>query len=238
MTARRPYPRSLLCALAVAVGSPSIAVATEPPQAGSLSSPSSSSSSSRAATEVGGRRRLAELNPEQRSMLRDRIKQKIQTYLTVELSSRAGLDDKKSLQLGALVKTHLEKRADARKSRHEAFLALRTLVDQKAGDAALKAQMKAALATHDKEQAMDELINELGTFLTPTEQAKVLLAFPEVMKDAKRLIRQARGGDDGDDGGPRRRGGRGKRGGLGGPGADRAGVGERDDDHDADDDEP
>jgi hypothetical protein len=98
--------------------------------------------------------------------------------------------------------------------------------------------MKAALATHDKEQAMDELINELGTFLTPTEQAKVLLAFPEVMKDAKRLIRQARGGDDGDDGGPRRRGGRGKRGGLGGPGADRAGVGERDDDHDADDDEP
>jgi len=170
-----------------------------------------------------GKGRLAQMNPEERAALRERVKQKIQTYLTVELSSSAGLDEKKSLQLGAAIKGHLEKREAARKTRHDAFVKLKELVDQKANDAALKAQMKTVLDSHGREQAMDDIAVELGKFLTPTEQAKVMVAFPEVMKDAMRLIREARGG-------------RGGRGGGKGPGAGGPGMGGPGMPPDADDD--
>jgi hypothetical protein len=92
---------------------------------------------------------------------------------------------------------------------------LKELVDQKANDAALKAQMKTVLDSHGREQAMDDLAVELGKFLTPTEQAKVMVAFPEVMKDAMRLIREARGGRGGR--GPGKGGGPGMGGGPGTP---------------------
>ena len=193
-------------------------------------SPSSSPSSS--PTWRQGRR-MAQLSPEQRAAMRDRIKEKIQTYLTVELSTRAGLDDKKSMQLGAVIKEHLKKKEVARTSRHEAREKLRQLVEQKASDAALVAQIHATVDSLGKERALDDVIKELGAFLTPTEQAKVLLAFPEVVKDAKRLIKEARGGidrgEDDDDDGAGRRGGRGRRGG-GRRGAGQGHGGEDDDD--------
>ncbi len=176
---------------------------------------------------------MAQLSPEQRAAMRDRIKEKIQTYLTVELSNRAGLDDKKSLRLGAVIKEHLKKKEGARASRHQAREKLRELVEQKASDAALQAQIQATIDTLGQERAIDDVLKELATFLTPTEQAKVLLAFPEVVKDAKRLIKDARGGIDrgehDDDDGPSRRGGRGRRGGG------RRGAGGEHDDEDDDD---
>ena len=190
-------PRILALALAAALTIPAVAVANDVvasqhrPDAGQ---------GPQGPQEKGGRHgkgRFAQMNPDERAALRDRVKQKIQTYLTVELSSSAGLDEKTSLQLGAVITGHLEKREAARTTRHAAFVKLKDLVDQKANDAALKAQMKTVLDSHGREQAMDDLAAELGKFLTPTEQAKVMVAFPEVMKDAMRLIREARGGRGG-----------------------------------------
>lgn len=201
-------PRTLALALAAALAIPAAAVANDVVTAQNAAGPGQGPQG-----KMGrqGKGRFAQMNPEERAALRDRVKQKIQTYLTVELSSRAGLDDKKALQLGSAIKGHLEKREVARKTRHEAFVKLKELVDQKANDAALKAQMKTVLDSHGREQGMDDLAVELGKFLTPTEQAKVMVAFPEVMKDAMRLIREARGGRGG-------RGGPGKGPGPGGPG--------------------
>jgi hypothetical protein len=200
----------------------------------SSSSPSSPSLSSSPSSPTGRQgRRMAQLSPEQRAAMRDRIKEKIHTYLTVELSNRAGLDDKKSLRLGAVIKEHLKKKEGARTSRHQAREKLRELVEQKASDAALQAQIQATIDTLGQERAIDDVLKELATFLTPTEQAKVLLAFPEVVTDAKRLIKDARGGIDrgehGDDDGPSRRGGRGRRGGG------RRGAGGEHNDEDDDD---
>jgi hypothetical protein len=137
--------------------------------------------------------RLSKLPPEQRSALRERVKGKIQTYLTVELSSRAGLDEKKSLQLGSAIKAHLERKEAARGGRREAVAKLRELVDGKAADAALKSQMKAVIDMHNKQEALDTLLDETARFLTPTEQARMLVALPDVMKDAMNLMREARG---------------------------------------------
>ena len=207
-------PRALALALAAALAIPAVAVANDVVTA--QNRPGQGPQGQQGQMGRQGKGRLAQMNPEERAALRDRVKQKIQTYLTVELSSSAGLDEKKSLQLGAAIKGHLEKREAARKTRHDAFVKLKELVDQKANDAALKAQMKTVLDSHGREQAMDDLAVELGKFLTPTEQAKVMVAFPEVMKDAMRLIREARGG----------RGGRGGPGmGGGGPGGGGPGGG-------------
>lgn len=198
-------PRVLALALAAALTIPVAAVAND--VVGAQSPVGQPQAGKEGRGKHGGR--MAKLPPEERAALRERVKQKIQTYLTVELSSRASLDEKKSLQLGAALKSHLDGREKARTTRHDAFKKLKELVDSKANDAALKAQMSAVLDTHHKEQAMDDLATSLGKFLTPTEQAKVIVAFPEVMKDAMHLIREARGGRGGGKGGMRGGGGMG-----------------------------
>jgi hypothetical protein len=183
--------RSLALLLAAVLVVPTIAVATEAPP-----SPAADPVQDRRHGKhgAGGRgERLSKLPPEQRSALRERVKGKIQTYLTVELSSRAGLDEKKSLQLGSAIKAHLERKEAARGGRREAVAKLRELVDGKAADAALKSQMKAVIDMHNKQEALDTMLDETARFLTPTEQARMLVALPDVMKDAMNLMREARG---------------------------------------------
>jgi Spy/CpxP family protein refolding chaperone len=197
-------PRIAALILAAAVVVPAVAIATDAPPAPTAGAVGPGG---RHQGQQGGHKgqRFSKLPPEQRAELRERVKGKIQTYLTVELSSRAGLDEKKTLQLGSAIKGHLERKEATRTTRREAFAKLRELVDGKAADAALKAQMKTVVDTHSKGEAMDSLLDETAKFLTPTEQAKVMVAFPDVMKDAMKLVREARGkrgggaGPDGDD---------------------------------------
>ena len=196
-----PLPRIAALILAAAVVVPAVAIATDAPPAQNAGA--MAPGGGRQHGQKGEQRaRFSKLPPEQRAELRERVKGKIQTYLTVELSSRAGLDEKKSLQLGSAIKAHLERKEAARTSRRDAFAKLRELVDSKAADAALKAQMKTVVDTHSKGEAMDSLLDETAKFLTPTEQAKVMVAFPDVMKDAMKLVREARGKRGGGGGGP------------------------------------
>jgi hypothetical protein len=200
-----PLPRIAALILAAAVVVPAVAIATDAPPAPTAGAlpPGGARQHGEKGDHKGGR--LSKLPPEQRAELRERVKGKIQTYLTVELSSRAGLDEKKTLQLGSAIKAHLERKEATRNTRRDAFAKLRELVDSKAADAALKAQMKTVVDAHSKGEAMDSLLDETAKFLTPTEQAKVVVAFPDVMKDAMKLVREARGkrgggvGPDGDD---------------------------------------
>jgi hypothetical protein len=46
---------------------------------------------------------------------------------------------------------------------------------------------------HNKQEALDTMLDETARFLTPTEQARMLVALPDVMKDAMNLMREARG---------------------------------------------
>ena len=138
------------------------------------------------------RARLSKLPPEQREALRARVQEKIQTYLVVELTSKAGLDQKKSVQLSTAVKAHLERMETARDDKRQAIEALQGLIEQKAPDAALLAQIKVVGASGDREAQQQQLVTDVAKFLTPTEQAKLIVALPEVMKDAMRLVREAR----------------------------------------------
>lgn len=187
----------LALALLLAVASSSVMAAPPPPGSAAPAPPERRGDRSDRA-DRGDR-------GERRTELRARVQQKIQTYLTVELSSRAGLDEKKSVQLSAAIKAHMERKQKARESKKAEFDKLRTLVDSKGSDAALKAQIKAVVDQVPQEEQLQQLLDDTAKFLTPTEQAKVVLALPEVMKDTMRMIREARGGKGG--------GGRGARGG-------------------------
>lgn len=127
-----------------------------------------------------------------RAEIRERVQAKIQSYLTVELASRAGLDQSKSVQLGTAIKAQMERKQKAHQARKVQVEKLRDLLDSKSPDAAVKAQLKLVM---DAGQQGDRqaLLDDTSRFLTATEQAKVMLALPEVMKDARRLVREARG---------------------------------------------
>ena len=174
-------PRTAAFALAFALAVPVAAFAADLPQAADLQG-----------QHEGRRARFSKLPPEQRAALRARVQEKIQTYLVVELSSKAGLDDKKSLQLGTAMKAHLERTDAARDDKHQALEVLKGLIDQKAADAALTTQIKAVMSMSDREEQQQQLLANVAKFLTPTEQAKIVVALPEVMKDAMRLVRDAR----------------------------------------------
>lgn len=139
---------------------------------------------------AGGERRAD--RGARRAEIRERVQQKIQSYLAVELASRAGLDQTKSVQLGTAIKAHMERKQKAHQARRADMEKLRSLVDTKGNDAAVKSQLKSVV---EPEGARDlqAFLDDTSKFLTPTEQAKVVLALPEVMKDARQLVREARG---------------------------------------------
>lgn len=127
-----------------------------------------------------------------RAEMRERVKAKIQTYVTVELAQRAGLDEKKSLQLGNAIKAHLDRKQKAREAKKQELQKLRALVDGKGADAAVKAQLQVLLGKDGRDEQTQAFVDDTSKFLTPTEQAKIVIALPEVMKDTRRLIRDAR----------------------------------------------
>jgi hypothetical protein len=126
-----------------------------------------------------------------RAGMRERVQQKIQSYLTVELATRAGLDEKKSVALGGALKAHMERRKAAHQAQKAELEKLKGLMNG-GNDAAIKGQLGVLAEKRQAGQNLKPLLDDTARFLTPTEQAKVLVALPEVMKDAKKLVREAR----------------------------------------------
>jgi len=191
-------PRALALALAAAVVVPTVAIAsdtattTEPRKEGRRFA-EGGGFGARGQGERGERgERAAKRSPEERAQLRTRVQGKLQEYVATELAQRAGLDDKKKGQLADVIKARGERRKAAHESRKSAHDKLRQLVEQKAGDGQLKAQMKAVIDAGDDNER-GALLEETARFLTPLEQAKVMLALPDVMKEAQHLMKEARG---------------------------------------------
>ncbi len=135
---------------------------------------------------------FADLTPEQRAELKARVQTKMQTYVATELSTRIGLDAQKSAKLHEALKAHGERRHKAKSERRAAMEKLRSMADHQAPDAELKAQLKQAVE-QDREEALQALLDDTSKCLTPTEQAKLVTAFPEVMKEARTLVKKAKG---------------------------------------------
>jgi len=136
----------------------------------------------------------AGVGPGNRDEMRARIQQKAQTFLTVELSSRLGLDEKKSVRLASSIKDQMERRHARQKKMRDEAQKLRGLVDSKAGDAQIKAQLDLVVSSAQKDQDIKDLLADTGKYLTVTEQAKLALALPEILRDMRGMMRDGHGG--------------------------------------------
>lgn len=130
--------------------------------------------------------------PERREEMRKRVEQKIRTYLTVELSSRLALDDKRALQLGEAVQKHMQRKHERKERLKEEGRKLRDLVEQKAADAKVKAQLDIVTGLAGKDDDLHAFLADTGKFLSVTEQAKLALSLPEILRDVHRIVKDAR----------------------------------------------
>lgn len=127
-----------------------------------------------------------------REEMRARVEQKIKTFLTVELASRLSLDQKRALQLGDAVQRHMERQHQRREKMRSEADKLRELVEKKAPDAQVKAQLDTVVGLAGKDDDMHAFLGDTGKFLNVSEQAKLALSMPEIMRDVHRLVREAR----------------------------------------------
>lgn len=139
-------------------------------------------------------RRHHRLSPAERERLESEVRRKIETFLTVELSSRLGLYDATALKLADAIRTHREQQHQAHVRMREESEKLSALLRDGASDDALRAQTAKVLAAAASRPEPHDLARETAKFLTAQQQAKLVLAFPEVMRDVRKMMREARGG--------------------------------------------
>jgi|GEM_PF-1988149 len=159
-----------------------------------------------------GKRGKGKLSPEERQEMKKRFRKKMHTYLTVELSSRLDLDDKKTMQLSAALKKHGQQVEAHHQQMRDASKALRKLLDEGAPDAQVKKQLDVVTEAAEQRPSPRALVKDTKGFLSVKQQAQLALAMPEVMKEMKHMMRRERrkmrggggfrGGPDGDFGAP------------------------------------
>lgn len=136
--------------------------------------------------------------------MRSRVQEKIGAWLTTEISTRVGLDAIKSAKMSDAIKAHMQRKQARMKRLRDEMHKLRDMVDAKANDAQVKAQLDTVVGLSSRDDDMHEMIRETAKFMTVQEQARLALAMPEIMKDmrgmmrdAKREMRGKRGGGSG-----------------------------------------
>jgi hypothetical protein len=138
---------------------------------------------------------------QKREEIRERVEQKIQTYLTVELTSRLSLDEKRALKLSDAIKAQMKRKQERREKLKTEMQKLNDLVEKKAADGQIKAQLDTVVGLAGRDEDMHDFLADTSKFLSVPEQAKLALAFPDIMKDMRHIIREARGGKRGPGGG-------------------------------------
>lgn len=144
-------------------------------------------------------------DPPERGAMRARVQEKIGAWLTTEIATRVQLDAAKSAKLSEAIKAHLQRKQERGKVLRTEMQKLRGLVDGKASDAQVKAQLDVVLGAASRDDDLHELVRDTSRFMSVQEQARFALAMPEIMKEMRGMMRDAR------------REMRGKRGGFGGP---------------------
>ncbi len=127
-----------------------------------------------------------------REQLRGRVQEKIGTWLTTEISTRVGLDATKSAKMSEAIKQHMTRKQERMKLLRDEMQKLRSLVDAKANDAQTKAQLDTVIGLSSRDDDMHEMIRETAKFMTVQEQAKLALAMPEIMKDMRQMMKDAK----------------------------------------------
>ena len=124
--------------------------------------------------------------------IRARVAEKIQAFVTGELTSRLNLDAAKGAKLADAVKAHMGRKHERQKALKEAMGKLQQLVDSKAPDAQIKTQLDIVVGASSRDDDVQAFLADTSKFLSVQEQAKLALAMPDVLKDVHKMMREAK----------------------------------------------
>ena len=144
------------------------------------------------------------MKPEKRKAMRAEVERKVQTFVTVELATRLGLDEKAALQLSTAFKSHRARKEAARDKMRAEYSALKELLEAGSDDRALQAQTEKVVAANGVAHGPDAtLFADTRKFLSAEQQARLVLALPDVQRQVHRMMKRARGRTHGRGGGGR-----------------------------------
>lgn len=132
------------------------------------------------------------LSPEERAALKKEVQRKIQTFVTVELATRLELDEKKSLKLSQAVKEHLAQREASREKIRAEREKLEALLSSGASDSEIGKQTDVVIEMNKNIRDEQPFFRATSSFLSKTEQAKLVLAYHHIQKEVKRMVRHAK----------------------------------------------
>lgn len=139
-----------------------------------------------------GKHRRGHMSPEERDQLEEAVGRKMDTFITVEVSSQLGLSDEKALKLSRLLRERRETKRAARKQARQEYKALQELLDSGASDGALKAQTRKVIDAAQAAEAPPDLLAATSGFMSPKEQARLVLVLPHLRREMRHMMRRAR----------------------------------------------
>ena len=134
----------------------------------------------------------ARLSEKERKELREEVKRKVQTYVTVELSSLLGLDDATTLKLSAVIKEQMSAREQAQQALKAEAKKLQELLDANAPDKKIRAQTQVVMEKAKARKDPAALFEKTARFLSTKQQAKLVLAYPKLTREVRQLMQKQR----------------------------------------------
>ncbi len=146
------------------------------------------------AAEARGKRDKA--TPEQRQARFEQHQKKMAEKVRTKLAKRLELDAATTEQLVTLLQDAMVERRTARQQVHTQRKALRELVKSGATDAQIDTAVANLRRAMDNMPKKDALLDDAGRLLTPTQEAKFLLASNRFFKRGHRMHHGKRGKKD------------------------------------------
>lgn len=132
------------------------------------------------------------LSPKERKKLQEKVRKRVDTFVTVELATELDLDQKTALLLLDAWRAHRDAVTSDHQAAKKAAEALSEALQSGASDAVIKKRTEALRAQFPKRNEADDLLERTRGFLSVRQQAKLLLAYPQIQREVRRMMRRAR----------------------------------------------
>ncbi len=132
------------------------------------------------------------LTPQERQKLQEKVRKRVDTFVTVELATELELDQKTALQLLDAWRAHRDAVTADHQAAKKAAEALSDALKSNASDAVVKKRTEALRTQLPTRNEADDLLERARGFLTVRQQAKLLLAYPQIQREVRKMMRRAR----------------------------------------------
>jgi hypothetical protein len=129
---------------------------------------------------------------EKREVMRAQVQEKVKGYMLTTLTQKLGLDATKASKLSASLDAQQAKKRARSQTVKTEMRKLNDLVQAKAPDAQLKAQLDVVQGAASRDDDTQAFLADTSRYLSPSEQAKLAIAMPSMHKDIKKMMHEAR----------------------------------------------